>query len=146
MGGDEQTRWTTYLGWMKKCWCGQTKEVLEELGVWQQRLGEPPKGEKLDEKDPRVLVADALRYLSNNQTRMDYPRYRKAGLPVTSSLAESLVGQFNARVKSKQKYWGRDEGAESILQLRAAILCEDGRLERHFAQRPGNPYRRRYND
>jgi hypothetical protein len=29
------------------------------------------------------------------------------------------------------------------LQLRAALLSEDDRLERFFAQRPGNPYRRR---
>ena len=74
---------------------------------------------------------------------MDYPRYRKAGLPITSSLAESLVGEFNARVKSRQKYWNRPKGAEAILQLRAAVLSEDDRLERYFAQRPGNPYRRR---
>ncbi len=31
-----------------------------------------------------------------------------------------------------------------MLQLRAAVLSEDDRLARHFAQRPGNPYRRRY--
>jgi hypothetical protein len=30
---------------------------------------------------------------------MDYPRYRRQGLPVTSSWVESLVGEFNARVK-----------------------------------------------
>jgi hypothetical protein len=35
------------------------------------------------------------------------------------------------------------EGAEPILQLRAAILSEDDRLPRFFAQRPGNPYRRK---
>jgi len=40
------------------------------------------------------LVAEALSYLSNNQSRMDYPRYRRQGLPITSSLAESLVGDF----------------------------------------------------
>ena len=74
---------------------------------------------------------------------MDYPRYRRLGLPTTSSLVESLVGEFNARVKSKQKYWNRPEGAEAILQVRAAYLSEDGRLQRYFAQRPGNPYRRR---
>jgi hypothetical protein len=71
------------------------------------------------------------------------PRYRQQGLPITSSLAESLVGQFNARVKSRQKYWNRPSGAEAILQLRAAVRSEDGRLERYFAQRPGSPYRRR---
>ena len=94
-------------------------------------------------KDPRRLVAEALSYLRNNEGRMDYPRYRQQGLPVTSSLAESLVGEFNARLKSKQKYWDRPGGAEAILQLRAAVLSEDDRLARFFAQRPGNPYRRK---
>ena len=68
---------------------------------------------------------------------------RSAGLPTTSSLVESLVGEFNARVKGKQKHWNRPEGAEAILQVRAAYLSEDGRLERYFAERPGSPYRRR---
>ncbi|HTU92612.1 MAG TPA: hypothetical protein VMF69_21200 [Gemmataceae bacterium] len=57
--------------------------------------------------------------------------------------AESLVGEFNARVKSRQKYWDRPAGAEAILQLRAAVLSEDGRLERYVAEHPGSPYRRR---
>jgi hypothetical protein len=147
VGQDEEGRWGTYAGWLRACWQGRVAEVIQELLVWQtrlkERLGEPPEGVELEAKDPRRLVAEALSYLSNNQSRMDYPRYRKAGLPITSSLAESLVGQFNARVKSRQKYWDRPEGAEAILQLRAAVLSEDERLERHFAQRPGNPYRRR---
>ena len=88
-------------------------------------------------------MAEALSYLTHNAARMAYPRYRQAGLPITSSLAESLVGEFNARVKSRQHYWNRPAGAEAILQLRAAVLSEDDRLERYFAQRPGSPYRRR---
>jgi hypothetical protein len=74
---------------------------------------------------------------------MDYPRYRRQGLPTTSSLVESLVGEFNARVKGKQKHWNRPSGAESIRQLRAAFLSEDGRLGRYFANRPGCPFRKR---
>jgi hypothetical protein len=144
---DEEGRWEIYVGWLRACWSGRVVEVIQELFVWQQRLkqrlGEPPEVGELEAKDPRRLVAEALSYLSNNQTRMDYPRYRRQGLPITSSLAESLVGEFNARVKSKQKYWNRPTGAEAILQLRAAVLSEDERLERYFAQRPGNPYRRR---
>jgi hypothetical protein len=143
VGGDEAARWSIYVGWLRACWQGRVKAVLEELRVWQGRLGEPPEGEELDAKDPRRLVAEALSYLQNNQTRMDYPRYRQQGLPITSSLVESLVGEFNARVKSRQKYWNRPDGAEAILQLRAAVLSEDDRLARFFAQRPGNPYRRR---
>jgi hypothetical protein len=147
VGPDQEQQWQTYAGWLRACWQGRVAEVIEELRVWQarlnERLGEPPEGAELEAKDPRRLVAEALSYLNNNQSRMDYPRYRKAGLPITSSLAESLVGEFNARVKSRQKYWNRPSGAEAILQLRAAVLSEDDRLERYFTQRPGNPYRRR---
>jgi hypothetical protein len=74
---------------------------------------------------------------------MKYSEYRCQGLPVTSSLVESLVGEVNARVKSKQKYWDRGVGAEAMLQLRAALLSEDGRLDHSLSERPGSPYRRR---
>jgi len=142
-GADDAERWSLYVRWLEACWRGRVSEVLAVLRVRQGEIGEPPKGEERDEKDPRRLVADALSYLGNNRSRMDYPRYRRQGLPITSSLAESLVGEFNARVKGRGKFWNRPLGAEPILQLRAAVLSEDERLARHFAQRPGNPYRRR---
>lgn len=142
-GTDEAGRWSLYVRWLRTCWQGRVAEVIAALRVRHGEIGEPPKGEELDEKDPRRLVAEALSYLGNNQTRMDYPRYRREGLPITSSLVESLVGEFNARVKGRGKFWNRPLGAEPILQLRAAVLSEDERLARHFAQRPGNPFRRR---
>jgi hypothetical protein len=142
-GVDEAERWSLYVGWLDACWQGRVAEVIAALRVVQGEIGEPPKGEEADERDPRRLVAEALSYLGNNQSRMDYPRYRRAGLPITSSLVESLVGEFNARVKGREKFWNRPCGPEPILQLRAAVLSEDDRLARHFAQRPGNPYRRR---
>jgi hypothetical protein len=148
-GGTRAEQWSRYLRWLRWTWCSQVHEVIAELEGWQRalqaRLGEPPEGEELDEYDPRRLVAEARRYLGNNAGRMDYVRYRKAGLPVTSSLVESLVGEFNARVKGRGKFWDRldGQGGEAMLQLRAAVLSEDDRLARYFAQRPGNPYRRR---
>jgi hypothetical protein len=142
VGADEAQRWSIYVGWLRACWQGRVGQVIEELCIWQGRIGEPPEGEELEARDPRRLVAEALSFLRNNQSRIDYPRYRQEGLPLTSSLAESLVGEFNARVKSRQKYWNRPDGAEAILQLRAAFLSEDDRLARFFAQRPGNPHRR----
>jgi hypothetical protein len=144
-GGEEPRRWSLYLSWLGACWQGRAGEVIAELRVWQGQLGLPPPGEELEEFDPRRLVAEAARYLENNAPRMDYPRYRKAGLPITSSWVESLVGQFNARVKGRQKFWCRSasSGAETILQLRAAVLSEDDRLRRHLAERPGYPYRRK---
>ncbi len=104
-------------------------------------------GEELAASDPRRLVAETLSYLRNNQERMAYPRYRQTGLPVTSSLVESLVGEFNARLKSRQKYFGiawQGTAARPCSSCAPAVLSEDERLARHFAQRPGNPYRRRY--
>jgi hypothetical protein len=131
---------------MRACWQGRVEEVLVELDQWQERLGPPPSGEARtaeDRRDPRRVVWEARSYLRNNRERMDYPRYRREGLPTTSSLVESLVGEFNARVKGKQKHWNRPGGAESILQLRAAFLSEDDRRGRFFANRPGCPFRKR---
>jgi hypothetical protein len=142
---DEASGWSQYLVWMRACWQGRVAEVLSELDVWQERLGEPPADDGKAEAsgDPRRVVYRARTYLRNNQDRMSYPRYRQHGLPTTSSLVESLVGEVNTRVKSKQKYWTRLEGCESILQLRAAVLSQDDRLSRFFAQRPGCPFRKR---
>jgi hypothetical protein len=139
--------WELYARWAESCWQGRGGEVLAEFEEAQKRVGKPPgKKEELAATDVRRVLAEGVSYLSNNVGRMKYPEYRQAGLPTTSSLVESLVGEFNARVKSKQKHWNRSEageGAEAILQIRAAVLSEDERLERYFAERPGSPYRRR---
>jgi hypothetical protein len=146
VSADEASGWEQYLAWMRACWQGRVADVLVELERWQTRLGMPPSGEPQsaeERRDPRRVVYEARSYLRNNRGRMDYPRYRREGLPTTSSLVESLVGEFNARVKGKQKHWTRPAGAESILQLRAALLSEDDRLRRYFANRPGSPFRKR---
>ncbi len=140
VGPDEASRWAQFEAWMAACWGGRVADLIADLGRWADQLGKPPDDAPPD--DPRQAVADAHRYLGNNQSRMDYPRYRRAGLPVTSSRVESLVGEFNARVKGRDKYWNRTAGAEAILQVRAAVLSGDDRLARYFAERPGCPYRR----
>jgi hypothetical protein len=91
----------------------------------------------IQERVVREAVADAVRYLTNNRQRMDYPRYRREGLPVTSALMESLVKEMNCRVKGTEMFWNDPSGAEAILQVRAAALCDDDRLARHLATRPG---------
>ena len=139
----EAKRWPQYLAWLRACWQGRSAEVVAELEQRQVEVGRPPPGEKLAANDPRQVVAEALSYLRNNAGRMDYPSYRRQGLPTTSSLVESLVGEFNARVKGREKFWNRPGGAEAILQVRAALLSEDDRLAHHFAKRRGSPYRRR---
>ena len=72
-------------------------------------------------------------YLENNKERMKYDEYRKKGLPIVSSLVESMVKQISRRVKGTEKFW-TDEGAEAILQLRADYLS-DGDVMAQFWQR-----------
>jgi hypothetical protein len=55
--------------------------------------------DELPEDDPLRPLANAARYFTNNRDRMDYPRYRREGLPITSSPMESLIKQINKRVK-----------------------------------------------
>ena len=85
------------------------------------------------------MVAEALGYVENNRGRMDYPRYRRLGLPVSSVAVESTIKQINRRIKGTEKLW-LEGGAESVLQLRAAYLSEDGRTEEYWS-RP-RPYAR----
>lgn len=134
--------WQLYLSLAHLCWQGESAEVIEELFNWLQQHGvaDPQSAGK---DHPLRPVVDAWRYLDNNRTRMDYPEYRRQGLPVTSSLMESLVKQINLRVKGTEMFWDRPEGAERILQIRAAILSDDDRLDRYLKRRPGCPYVRR---
>jgi hypothetical protein len=133
--------WEQYLVWMRGCWRGDVAQVLEELRHWQTKLGQPPK--EAPENDPRLIVARTITYLGNNQTRMDYPEYRRQGLPVTTAWMESLVKELNYRVKGTEMFWNDPEGAEAILQVRAAALCDDDRLSKHLHTRPGCPFTRR---
>jgi hypothetical protein len=71
-------------------------------------------------------LTETLKYITNNRTRMDYPEYRRLGLPISSAPAESTIKQINRRVKGTEKFW-LEGGAEAILQLRAAQLSDDNR-------------------
>jgi len=133
--------WSLYLRLATDCWQGRSEEVIGELHAWLQQRGVEP--EAVDKGHPLRPVADAWRYLNNNRGRMNYPAYRRAGLPVTSSLMESLVKQINQRVKGTEMFWDRPEGAERMLQVRAAILSDDDRLVRYLSRRPGCPCVRR---
>ncbi len=140
---DPSAAWTRYLHWAQLCWSGQVQEVIPDLLSWLTDHGLDP-GRPLEEKHPSKAVHDAQRYLSNNASRMDYARYRRQGLPVTSAPMESLVKQINLRVKGTEMFWNDGlKGGEAILQIRSAALSDDGRLETYLARRPGCPFTRR---
>jgi hypothetical protein len=133
--------WSQYLAWMRGCWQGEVGQVLDELRVWQNKLGQPPP--KTPNTDPRQIVASTITYLENNRERMNYAEYRKAGLPITTAWMESLVKEVNYRVKGTEMFWNNPDGAEAILQVRATALSDDDRLSKHLRTRPGCFFTRR---
>jgi hypothetical protein len=139
---DEVDGWDAYVRSITLCWQGRVDEVIRQWTDACRNRGLPVEG-KLADDDPNKPLVDAVRYLRNNRSRMDYPAYRRLGLPVTSSPMESLVKQMNLRVKGTEMFWDDPDGAEAILRLRAASLSDDGRLDRHLANRPGCPFVRR---
>ena len=125
--------WTLYEKLLRDAWAGKVGEVLATLEYHQRRLGPTPEG--APEDDPRRVLARVLAYVRDNAGRMDYPLYRRLGLPVSSAAVESLVKQFNQRVKGTEKFWTKDR-LEAVLQVRAAYLSQDDRARTFFDRRP----------
>jgi hypothetical protein len=133
--------WPVYLRAATACWQGRVADFLNELRAWQASHPTLP-GEELPDDDPRSIVQKTVTYLEHNQARMDYPTYRRQGLPVSTSMIESLIKEVNYRVKGTEKFWNRPTGAEHILQVRVAALCDDDRLSQWILNRPGSYFYR----
>ena len=132
-----------YPRWARWIWSGEVDRVIQELRVAQKRLGQPPPD--VGASDPRRRVHRALTYYENHRARMNYPEYRRLGLPLTSSHIESTIKQIAARVKGSEKFWSRSI-SEAVLQLRGDYLSDSRPLEsfwlRHQARQTGvNAYR-----
>jgi hypothetical protein len=126
IGEDQDFGWGLCADWMRACWQGGVSDVLAELADWL--AAQPPLPDDIDEDDPREIVRRSLGYLTNNRQRMNYPQYRRLGLPVNSALMESLIKEMNYRVKGSEKFWNNPAGANHILAVKAAALSEDDRL------------------
>lgn len=131
-GKDTKEAWELYKRLVRKAWQGAVGSVIRMLENQVQRIGQPPDGTGGD--DPRKIVSLTLDYARRNAHRMDYPTYRKLGLPISSAPVESLIKQFNQRVKGTEKFWHRSR-LEAVLQSRAAYLSQDGRAKRFWDKR-----------
>lgn len=131
VGQESGMGWKLYAEWITWTWQGKVSLVIERLTAWQQANGEAQADDASG--SARRVVARTLGYLRNNQERMKYDEYRKKGLPIVSSLVESMVKQISRRVKGTEKFWS-EKGAEAILQLRADYLS-DGEVMAYFWQR-----------
>lgn len=128
----------TYQKWAQLIWQGDVAEVIEHLETLQAVHGKPPEDSP---SDARHHVDRALTYFTGNARHMDYPSYRKQGLPITSAHIESTVKLINRRVKGSEKFWGRTT-SEAVLQLRADYLSDSnpmtGFWHRYHANQTGS--------
>ncbi|RPI60238.1 MAG: hypothetical protein EHM48_07565 [Planctomycetaceae bacterium] len=124
--------WQAYRAWAQWIWSGQVNRVIAALELRQQELGKP--APDTPQTAPSAIVAKSLVYLRNQQSRMDYPEYRKQGLPMTSTYVESTVKQINRRMKGTEKFWSH--GVESMLTLVADHLSDTPTLAHFWRNRP----------
>jgi hypothetical protein len=124
--------WQAYRQWAQWIWSGQVDRVIAALELRQQALGEPSK--ETPKTTPSAIVATSLGYLRNQRSRMDYPAYRKQGLPLTSTYVESTVKQINRRMKGTEKFWSH--GVEPMLTLVADHLGDTPTLAHFWRNRP----------
>jgi hypothetical protein len=121
-----------YNGWAAKIWEGRVEDVIDELTAYGRKFGEPPPDARRD--DPREIIRASRVYYENHTGRMNYPRYRRAGFPLTSSLMESAVKQVSRRVKGSEKFWS-SLGGEAILRLRGEYLSDDEPMPTYWEHR-----------
>lgn len=78
-------------------------------------------------KDLTKAITDLERYLTNNQSRIDYQSYLKAGLMIGSGVVESSNRRVvTQRLKQAGMHWSFF-GAEGVMALRAAYLSNSTR-------------------
>lgn len=133
-GADAARGWKTYAAWLRLAWSGKTGALLSQLRAASASFAQRKSGAA----EGKRTVDEAVTYVNNNRERMDYPEYRRLGLPISSAPVESTIKQINRRVKGSEKFWLSD-GAEAILQLRAAQLSDDDRWSTNW-KRP-RPHR-----
>ncbi|MGH7426572.1 MAG: hypothetical protein ACREJP_10470, partial [Candidatus Methylomirabilales bacterium] len=75
--------WDLYVKLMRQAWAGRITELLEELKKHSHRLGAPP--DNCPEDDPRKILAGTVAYVEKNKDKIDYPRYRREGLPISTA-------------------------------------------------------------
>jgi len=116
--------WRRYSDWITRVWQGRAAEILPQLETLLTAAGDGQQREKL---------RDCLTYLTNNVSRMKYAEYRRAGLPLTTVLAESKMKQINRRMKGTEKFWL--QGREPQLQLSCEYYSDTKPLDDFWKRR-----------
>ena len=118
---------------LSKCANEVFGEGVEQSRQWAARMRQTMKEGKADEglneveklparsETKRQAKHELITYLTNNRDRVDYPRYRKLGLPIGSGEVEAhCKTAVQARCRQSGMRWSTG-GAEQILRVRCAL-------------------------
>ena len=122
MGQNERERMPLYREHRTLLRNGQWRRVVEEL----TGLAE------MDAANEEVRTEIAYLRKHGEAGRLQYPTFRKLGLPLGSGAIESSIRRvINLRLKSNGMFW-REEHAEEMLQVRAQVISKrwDDRVTR----------------
>jgi hypothetical protein len=136
---------------LKELRAGAVTTVIHELvDLWTATGADPERLAHLgDEKakdlpEPRKTIRETWTYLTNNQHRMHYDQYRAKGLFIGSGTVESACKRIiGARLKQSGMRWSR-EGAQYVLQIRAAFLSDRDYWDRFWGSRQPPPRHHHY--
>ena len=131
-GGSPSQAWQRYERWLRWAWAGKVSELLSQLRAAAATSHRSPSHRS--PREGKTILDETITYVTNNRQRMDYPEYRRLGLPISSAPVESTIKQINRRVKGSEKFW-LTTGAEAMLQLRSAQLSQDDRWRRNWQRR-----------
>ncbi len=117
----------------QKSWVEEQQKLLKK-SQWQQVIINSQQF-KSKRKELRTAVTDLERYLTNNQTRIDYKRYLKEGLMIGSGVVESSNRRVvTQRLKQAGMHWSK-LGAEGVMALRAVYLSSSNRWSNFWQAR-----------
>lgn len=129
---NERNCWGKYIEFIIPIWQGKMLTVLRRLDKIIEELSRNKKSKNTQEKIEKLTII--RNYLHSNYTRMNYPEYRKKGLPISSCHVESLIKQFNIRVKSSEKFWN-ESSVKGVLKLKASLLSDDNSWQEFWDDR-----------
>ncbi len=114
MGDNERERMPLYREHRTLLRNGQWRRIVEEL----TELAE------MDSKNEDAHTEIAYLRKHGEAGRLQYPTFRKLGLPLGSGAIESSIRRIiNLRLKNNGMFW-REEHAEEMLQVRAQVISK----------------------
>lgn len=134
---NENLCWAKYMEFVTHIWQGRILTVVRRLEKAIVELQNHAKNSTEKSKDKIDKLKSIHTYFQNNFTKMNYPLYRKKGLPISSCHVESLIKQFNLRIKSSEKFWNLSS-VKGIIKIKASILSNDDSYQQFWNGRYDN--------